>query len=110
MKFFSFVLSFLRYYYFNSGNDLIMTILRERCDGNRNLLHACVSMCAPVSNKDHEAGKFDFFEVKFSYSWLTTESVGDRCTRYQRSSSLLLLLGVHKFRFDHENFTFLLFC
>lgn len=42
-----------------------MTILRERCDGNRNLLHACVSMCAPVSNKDHEAGKFDFCLVEF---------------------------------------------
>lgn len=41
-----------------ADSDLISTILRERCDGNRNLLHACVSMCAPVSNKDHEAGKF----------------------------------------------------
>lgn len=43
-----------------------MTILRERCDGNRNLLHACVSMCAPVSNKDHEAGKFSRNDIILS--------------------------------------------
>lgn len=51
------------FFIFFSDNDLIATILRERCDGNRNLLHACVSMCAPVSNKDHEAG------LKFFYSY-----------------------------------------
>jgi E3 ubiquitin-protein ligase EDD1 len=27
-------------------------IAAERCDGNRNVLHACVAMCAPTSNKD----------------------------------------------------------
>lgn len=49
---------------FFPDNDLIATILRERCDGNRNLLHACVSMCAPVSNKDHEAGlKYLFLQL-----------------------------------------------
>lgn len=32
----------------------IMTILNERCDGNRNILHACVSMCSPTSNKDND--------------------------------------------------------
>lgn len=29
----------------------IQSILLERCDGNRNILHACVTMCAPTSNK-----------------------------------------------------------
>ncbi|KAG7304394.1 hypothetical protein JYU34_011334, partial [Plutella xylostella] len=30
----------------------IAQILQERCDGNRNILHACVHMCAPTSNKE----------------------------------------------------------
>lgn len=32
----------------------IAAILNERCDGNRNILHACVSMCSPTSNKDND--------------------------------------------------------
>ncbi|KAJ8386321.1 hypothetical protein AAFF_G00175170 [Aldrovandia affinis] len=28
------------------------TLLGHRCDGNRNILHACVSVCFPVSNKE----------------------------------------------------------
>ncbi|XP_022162662.1 E3 ubiquitin-protein ligase UBR5 isoform X4 [Myzus persicae] len=35
---------------------LLSQILAERCDGNRNLLHACVSVCAPISNKELEEG------------------------------------------------------
>ena len=31
-------------------------MLNERCDGNRNILHACVAVCAPSSNKDLETG------------------------------------------------------
>lgn len=27
-------------------------LLGHRCDGNRNLLHACVSVCFPISNKE----------------------------------------------------------
>ncbi|XP_065335384.1 E3 ubiquitin-protein ligase UBR5 isoform X2 [Cloeon dipterum] len=27
-------------------------IVQERCDGNRNVVHACVAMCAPTSNKE----------------------------------------------------------
>ena len=34
----------------------IQSILGERCDGNRNILHACVNMCSPSSNKDTEQG------------------------------------------------------
>lgn len=30
----------------------IPAILNERCDGNRNIFHTCVSMCSPTSNKD----------------------------------------------------------
>lgn len=32
----------------------ITTVLNERCDGNRNIVHACVSMCSPASNKDND--------------------------------------------------------
>lgn len=28
------------------------SIVTERCDGNRNVVHACVAMCAPTSNKE----------------------------------------------------------
>ncbi|XP_045510523.1 E3 ubiquitin-protein ligase UBR5 isoform X7 [Colias croceus] len=36
----------------DSNKQQIMSILQERCDGNRNILHACVHMCAPTSNKE----------------------------------------------------------
>ncbi|XP_015437397.1 PREDICTED: E3 ubiquitin-protein ligase UBR5 isoform X2 [Dufourea novaeangliae] len=34
----------------------IQAILTERCDGNRNILHACISMCSPTSNKENDQG------------------------------------------------------
>ncbi|XP_044743814.1 E3 ubiquitin-protein ligase UBR5 isoform X2 [Chrysoperla carnea] len=34
----------------NSSN--IDLVLAERCDGNRNVFHACVNMCTPTSNKE----------------------------------------------------------
>ncbi|XP_025408185.1 E3 ubiquitin-protein ligase UBR5 isoform X3 [Sipha flava] len=40
----------------NDNGELLSQILAERCDGNRNLLHACVSVCAPISNKELEDG------------------------------------------------------
>lgn len=39
---------------FIDNGELLSQILAERCDGNRNLLHACVSVCAPISNKELE--------------------------------------------------------
>ena len=30
----------------------VQSIITERCDGGRNVIHACVSMCSPTSNKD----------------------------------------------------------
>jgi len=36
-------------------------MLSERCDGNRNILHACVAVCAPSSNKDLDTGWSEFF-------------------------------------------------
>lgn len=32
----------------------LTTITNERCDGNRNIVHACVAMCSPSSNKDND--------------------------------------------------------
>ena len=40
------------------AEDAVKTVeevLQERCDGNRNVLHACVSMCLPTSA--HELGE-----------------------------------------------------
>jgi len=42
---------------FIDNGVLLSQILAERCDGNRNLLHACVSVCAPISNKELEGTK-----------------------------------------------------
>ncbi|XP_054747498.1 E3 ubiquitin-protein ligase hyd isoform X1 [Anastrepha obliqua] len=35
----------------------IVAITEERCDGGRNVFHACVVMCAPTSNKETEEKK-----------------------------------------------------
>ncbi|KAG4078397.1 hypothetical protein HA402_013107 [Bradysia odoriphaga] len=34
------------------GKSQMDSVLAERCDGNRNIFHACVSMCSPTSNKE----------------------------------------------------------
>ncbi|CAL1688637.1 unnamed protein product [Lasius platythorax] len=39
---------------YSNANSQIQIILKERCDGNRNILHACVNMCSPTSNKETE--------------------------------------------------------
>lgn len=35
----------------------ILAIIEERCDGARNIFHACVIMCSPTTNKDTEEKK-----------------------------------------------------
>ncbi|KAJ8321996.1 hypothetical protein KUTeg_000467 [Tegillarca granosa] len=32
----------------------LQDVLQEHCDGNRNILHTCVAMCVPTSNKDYD--------------------------------------------------------
>lgn len=44
--------------HFSESSDTVQAILAERCDGNRNVLHACVSMCTPTSNKETETSKY----------------------------------------------------
>lgn len=43
----------------DQGNQALGALLGHRCDGNRNILHAAVSVCFPVSNKEtkEEEGK-----------------------------------------------------
>lgn len=38
--------------------NAVQAILSERCDGNRNIFHAVVSMCSPTSNKETDNGKY----------------------------------------------------
>lgn len=40
----------------NEVGPPLQGILLERCDGNRNIFHACVTMCTPTSNKDGDQG------------------------------------------------------
>lgn len=46
----------------DQGSQALGALLDHRCDGNRNILHAAVSVCFPVSNKEtkEEEGKFLF--------------------------------------------------
>lgn len=52
---------FVLVFFLLDNGELLSQILAERCDGNRNLLHACVSVCAPVSNKEHDNGKVLYY-------------------------------------------------
>ncbi|XP_017846381.1 E3 ubiquitin-protein ligase hyd isoform X2 [Drosophila busckii] len=38
-----------------AGNCTASMVVEERCDGSRNIIHACVVTCAPTSNKDAHA-------------------------------------------------------
>ncbi|XP_033727140.1 E3 ubiquitin-protein ligase UBR5-like isoform X1 [Pecten maximus] len=37
-----------------SSQKMLQDVLREHCDGNRNIMHTCVAMCVPTSNKDYD--------------------------------------------------------
>lgn len=43
----------------DQGSQALGALLSHRCDGNRNILHAAISVCFPVSNKEtkEEEGK-----------------------------------------------------
>ena len=36
-----------------SNEKRVAEILNERCDGNRNVIQACVAMCTPQSNSEN---------------------------------------------------------
>ncbi|KAG8192530.1 hypothetical protein JTE90_015165 [Oedothorax gibbosus] len=39
------------------GQNTLQCVLNERCDGNRNIFHAAVTTCFPISNKDNDTGE-----------------------------------------------------
>lgn len=47
------------------NTQMLQTFLSHRCDGNRNIMHACVSVCFPTSNKETKEeegrGKHTFY-------------------------------------------------
>lgn len=47
--------------------QMLQTFISHRCDGNRNILHACVSVCFPTSNKEtkEEEGKIKKYNKVF---------------------------------------------
>ncbi|XP_031552973.1 E3 ubiquitin-protein ligase UBR5-like isoform X3 [Actinia tenebrosa] len=60
-----------------STNSLLDLALKERCDGNRNILHACVSMCFPTLA--HEPGE----ATKPSSSGGTGPGVGSKLESFK---------------------------
>lgn len=54
----------------DQGSQALGALLDHRCDGNRNILHAAVSVCFPVSNKEtkEEEGEllFQHYDLKTS--------------------------------------------
>lgn len=50
----------------DQGSQDLGALLDHRCDGNRNILHAAVSVCFPVSNKEtkEEEGKLVLWKIK----------------------------------------------
>lgn len=53
----------------DQGSQALGALLDHRCDGNRNILHAAVSVCFPVSNKEtkEEEGEVTFKTIMKAY-------------------------------------------
>lgn len=43
----------------------LSSVLAERCDGNRNIFHACVTMCVPTGNKEDQGNLQIHFFFQF---------------------------------------------
>lgn len=48
----------------DQSGQALGALLGHRCDGNRNILHAAVSVCFPVSNKEtkEEEGRLEWID------------------------------------------------
>jgi hypothetical protein len=44
--------------------QMLQTFISHRCDGNRNILHACVSVCFPTSNKETKEEEGKILKIK----------------------------------------------
>lgn len=52
-------------------------IVEEKCDGNRNLLHACISTCCPVTSKEAEGESvLEKDPILGSFAWPPSSSDG----------------------------------
>ncbi|KAJ8888556.1 hypothetical protein PR048_008047 [Dryococelus australis] len=56
------------------ATSVLQFVLNERCDGNRNILHACVAMCTPSSNKEDQEGGSGVKSVEVIASALRSHS------------------------------------
>ncbi|XP_053571897.1 E3 ubiquitin-protein ligase UBR5 [Bombina bombina] len=70
----------------DQNTQLLQTFLSHRCDGNRNILHACVSVCFPTSNK----------ETKEEEGFLGVPSCSDVSSCSDPSSSCTLCIAYPK--------------
>lgn len=53
----------------------IESIVEEKCDGNRNLLHACISACTPVTSKETEGDSvLEKDPILGSFAWPPSSS------------------------------------
>lgn len=73
----------------DQGSQALGALLDHRCDGNRNILHAAVSVCFPVSNKEtkEEEGEVTFqtlMRAMFVWQYETISSAATRILGYSK--------------------------
>ncbi|XP_055998190.1 E3 ubiquitin-protein ligase UBR5-like isoform X2 [Ostrea edulis] len=57
-----------------ASQKVLQDIIKEHCDGNRNILHTCVAMCVPTSNKDYDQDPVPLSTVGATTTTTTTSS------------------------------------
>ncbi|GFO10305.1 E3 ubiquitin-protein ligase ubr5 [Plakobranchus ocellatus] len=70
----------------NGSQPKLQEVLREHCDGNRNLLHMCVAACIPQSNKECD-NEPQLGSTPFSYTLDAVTSAVDAIASLQSSRS-----------------------
>uniref|UniRef100_S4RBH7 Ubiquitin protein ligase E3 component n-recognin 5 n=1 Tax=Petromyzon marinus TaxID=7757 RepID=S4RBH7_PETMA len=76
----------------------VENIPHERCDGNRNVLHACVSTCFPTSNK--EAKEEEAPGPCYARGVVTWSVVNDVFTIFPRMYLLAISFGLRLIKFN----------
>ncbi|KAL8591738.1 hypothetical protein ACOMHN_032280 [Nucella lapillus] len=69
----------------SSSNKLMTEVLKEHCDGNRNLIHMAVNACIPTSNKDYDPETSTLSSSSFSATLDAVNNAVDALTSIQRS-------------------------
>lgn len=70
-----------------SGQPRLQEVLKEHCDGNRNILHMCVAACIPQSNKECDNEPQTGSNPNFSYTLDAVTSAVDAIVSMQSSRS-----------------------